>query len=476
MNIKRLPKIGMLFIGAERFLELGADTENGTYFQRKLIECQVYKAAFGEKAKLLVSDIVCTRQSAEEWAARFCAEDVDCVVAIFLSWAEDTPWIVFLRELFPVPLMLASVVRDTLSITDTNDEDQFIDFLSAGALVGFLEASGSAKRFSRKMMRLEIDTLDRLVPKIMEFAAAAKARAMLKKSKISLLACYNRAMWSTYVDPYNVFQKIGPELEYLSVAELCREIESVTDDEVHQTVQMLKSQYRMMDNVDEEKLEASVRATIAMEQLAAKVDTDLLVLNDIDKVLFEFVGLRPGFTPTDPSMELISVPEGDIGGGLAVYFLSLLSGKCANFIEPFYIDEQNQGFVAGHAGPNNYTEKPENMIIARDERFAKSKWKHAGAPFAWYVFPEGEKTMLHVSEENGRLKLVATIVECLPTKHYLASYSHANFRHRTLPPCELFRKIAECGVNQHFGIVSGNFLGELKTFAELMDFDMYIIT
>ena len=39
MNIKRLPKIGMLFIGAERFLELGADTENGTYFQRKLIEC-----------------------------------------------------------------------------------------------------------------------------------------------------------------------------------------------------------------------------------------------------------------------------------------------------------------------------------------------------------------------------------------------------------------------------------------------------
>ena len=97
------------------------------------------------------------------------------MVAIFLSWAEDTPWIVFLRELFPVPLMLASVVRDTLSITDTNDEDQFIDFLSAGALVGFLEASGSAKRFSRKMMRLEIDTLDRLVPKIMEFAAAAKS-------------------------------------------------------------------------------------------------------------------------------------------------------------------------------------------------------------------------------------------------------------------------------------------------------------
>lgn len=465
----------MLFIGAERFLALGADTENGTYLERKILECETYKKAFEGKAELFASDIVCTRGDAEEWADRFYAMDVDCVIALFLSWAEDTPWIAFLRKLFPVPLMLASVVRNSLSITDTNDEDQFIDFLSAGALVGFLEASGSVRRFGRKMMMLEIDTLDRLIPKIMRFATAAKARAMLKKTKISLLACYNRAMWSTYVDPYNVFEKIGPELEFLSVAELSREIESVADSDVKATVRELKSKYRMMDNVDETKLEASVKATIAMERLALSVGTDLLVLNDIDRVLFEFVGLRPGFTPTRADLELISVPEGDIGGGLAVYILSLLSGKPANFIEPFYVDEKNNGFVAGHAGPNNYTEKPENMIIARDERFAKSKWKYAGAPFAWYVFPEGEKTMLHVSEENGRLKLVATLVECLPTAHYLASYSHANFKHQTLSPCDLFKKIGECGVNQHFGIVSGNVLDEIKILAEIMDFDIHII-
>lgn len=83
--------------------------------------------------------------------------------------------------------------------------------------------------------------------------------------------------------------------------------------------------------------------------------------------------------------------------------------------------------------------------------------------------------MLHVSEENGRLKLVVTLVECLPTKHYLASYSHANFKHKHLAPTELFKRIAECGVNQHFGIVSGNVINELKVFSELMDFDLYVI-
>ncbi len=475
MNIKRKPKIGMLFLGAERFCPLGEGTKDGTYLERKVIECESYKAAVAPFLDLVASGVVCTRDEAELWAKKFYSEEVDCVVAIFLSWAEDAPWISFLRELYPIPLMLASVVRDSLSITDTNDENQFVDFLSAGALVGFLEASGSVKRFGRPMMRTAIGTLGDLVPKILAFAKAAKARAMLKKSKVSLLSCYNRAMWSTYVDPYNVFQKIGPELEFLSVAELCREIEKIPDGYVQGVVDGFRKKYRVADNVDGEKFFASVRATLAMEKLALDSGTDLLVLNDIDKVLFEFVGLRPGFTPTSPETELISVPEGDIGGGLSVYILSLISGRISNFIEPFYIDKQRNAFVAGHAGPNNYTEKPENMIIARDERFAKSKWKYAGAPFAWYVFPEGEKTMLHVSEENGRLKLVASLVECLPTEHYLASYSHADFKHKTLDVCEFFGRIAECGVNQHFGIVSGDVTEELRAFAEIMDFDFYMI-
>lgn len=475
MDIKRKPKIGVLFIGAERFCPLGEGTADGTYYERKCTECESYANALSDIGELVVSDIVTTPDVAQSWADKFYQNDVDCVVAIFLSWAEDAHWISFLRNLGPIPLMLASVVRDSLDIIDTNDENQFIDFLSAGALVGFLEASGSLVRFNKPMSCVEIGTLDKLVPKIKSFANAAKARAILQKSRISLLASYNRAMWSTYVDPYNVYEKIGPDLEFLSVAELCREIETIPDSEVEKVVGEFSAKYHVAENVDREKFKASVRATLAMEKLAGDTGTDLLVLNDIDQVLFEFVGLRPGFTPTNPDMELVSVPEGDIGGGLAVYILSILSGGVANFIEPFYIDEANDGFVAGHAGPNNYTECPENAIIARDERFAKSKWKYAGAPFMWYVFPEGEKTMLHVSECNGRIKLVATLVECLPTKHYLASYSHANFKHKTLPPCELFKRIGEKGVNQHFAIASGNVLDELRRFAKIMDFDCYII-
>ncbi len=80
MNIKRLPKIGLLFIGAERFMELGEGTKRGTYFERKLIECEDYKKAFKGQAELFPSDIVCTRKAAEDWADKFYNDKVDCVV------------------------------------------------------------------------------------------------------------------------------------------------------------------------------------------------------------------------------------------------------------------------------------------------------------------------------------------------------------------------------------------------------------
>lgn len=471
MNMNTRPKVGVLFIGAKRFRELGQGTADGTYEERKLAESKVYIDRFAEFADIVYDGIVYEREDVVRTVNKFFLERVDCVFAMYLSWAEDFTWIRFLREMPPVPIFFASIVRDRLDIVDTNDENQFIDFLSAGALVGVQEASGSFQRFNRDMCETYIGTLDDVAAKFRTFAKAAHVRAQLRSSNLGLLACYNEAMWATYVDPYNIFKKIGPEIHFLSVQELTGEIEKTPQSLVDELTDGIAKSYRMMPNVDLEKFKASVRASYAMEQIAKQSDIDLLVLNDIDTVLFKYVGLRPGFTPTNKDSEMVTVPEGDIGGGLATYILQLLAGSNANFIEPFYVDHQNGGFVAGHAGPNDYREAPENVVIARDERFAKTAWKYAGAPFAWYVFPAGMKTMLHMSEKDGVMKMVCTVVECLPTKHYLASYSHANFRHPTLSPEELFNKILPNGVTQHYGIVAGDVTAELEYLAKLCGFD-----
>ena len=214
-EIFRKPKIGVLLIEAERFRALGEGTVRGTYAVRKDAEAAAYINKIQEFADVVYPGPVWERDGAERAARLFYNEGVDCVAAGFLSWAEDFAWIRFLRELPQMPLFFMSVVRDSLAITDTNDEDQFIDFLSAGALVGFQEASGSFRRFDRPMSDMAIGTLDTVVEKLKIFASAARVRSTLRHARISLLSCFNEAMWATYLDPYNLFMKVGPEIHFL---------------------------------------------------------------------------------------------------------------------------------------------------------------------------------------------------------------------------------------------------------------------
>ena len=73
-------------------------------------------------------------------------------------------------------------------------------------------------------------------------------------------------------------------------------------------------------------------------------------------------------------------------------------------------------------GDHDYTdERYRHLVrISRDVRFAKSPYKYAGAPFAWYRIAPGLKTFAHFSEANGRFKHSGMF-------HFGMKYLHWNF-------------------------------------------------
>ena len=197
----------------------------------------------------------------------------------------------------------------------------------------------------------------------------------------------------------------------------------------------------------------------------------------IDRAMFELVGLRAGFYhPWFNDNCSVLVPEADIGAGLITYLLKLISGKNVNFLEPFHIESDYGTFAGGHAGPNDHNDPAwqQNVVIARDVRFAKTSYKYAGAPFAWYRISPGRKTMAQLVECDGRYKLVATLVDSLEGDHILATYSHSIFR-PVVPVERLFEEILKIGTTQHFAIVDGDYLRELGMLAEIMDFEYHEI-
>ena len=469
----RKPKAGFFLLAPASFKTIGEGTARGSYAQRKAEEAAWMVRTAGETMDVFFPGVIYTAEDARQAVRTFVREEVDCVLVLFLSWSQDFALNRFLRDMPPVPMLYAWRMRDSVSLGDTHDEDEFAEYLCCGGLVGSLEGSGDVARYQRPMLRTVSGTWSELQVRLKAFANAARARALLRESHVGLLASYNEIMWSTYIDPYSVFMQVGPELNFLSVAELCDLIDAVPEEEVDAKEAKLREKYPVRPDVEEEKFRASIRASIGMEQQAAIHGTELLVLNDVDKILFEKVGLRPGFYPTDESVRTVIVPEGDVGAGLASYMLRLLTGGHIHFIEPFHVDLPSDTFEGGHAGPNDYTAPGGRTQIARDVRFAKTGYRYAGAPFAWHVFPEGLHTMVHLSQRNGKFVMAVTLVESLPEEAHLATYSHGRFRPVGQSCKALFDKLLAIGVTQHYALAAGDVTQEVLDLAFLLGFECH---
>ena len=473
MKIRR-PKIGVLLICPPRFRDAGVGTEHGTYEERKLITSKDILSKF-DYADVTYTGISYNKEDCEKAILEFKHNEVDMVFAHFLSWSDDFNWIRFLRDMDEVPVLFATIVRDKLGFENSFTEDTFTEFLSAGGLVGSLEASGSLTRLHKNNVIRKVGSAKEIFDFTKKMAKVAALRGELRHNAIGLLPTFNEAMWSTYVDPYDIFTKVGPEIHFLTLAELNEIIDSISDEKCDAVTKEILGKYKAHGEVDKVKMSASVKGSLALEEIARKHGCELLVLNDIDRALLRSVGLRPGFTPTPGCDDVLVVPEGDIGAGLATYFLKKMSdGNNTSFIEPFHIDASNGTFAAGHAGPNDYTDLKGDTEIKTDTRFAKSNFKYAGAPVAIHVFSPGEKTMVHISENNGKFKLVCTLVDVIKTPQFLDGYTHGLFKPR-IPVNEFFEKLINIGVTQHYAITAGDYREEMKLLAQFLNMDYYEI-
>lgn len=469
------PKAGLLFIASSRFRNLGDDLPQGTYHQRKEKDVEQVIQSLSKEVDVACPGIVYEREDIIAAMQYFFAEKVDFIVTEYLSWAEDFTWVRFMRDMPDIPILYVSKTREKVCFETTLDDNDFIEFLCAGNLVGSLESAGSIARTDRKNVRIIMGSREELNAQICTFAKVAQVRSILRHSVFGLLSGYNEVMWSTYIDPYDIFTKIGPEIRFLSYSVLSEEIQKVSDEDTAVYRDELVQRYPVSEDVDQAKFFESVRASIALARISEKRGIDMMAFNDVDHEMFELIGLRPGFYPSWYEKNLsVLVPEADIGAGCITYILKLLSKKHVNFIEPFHIETEHNTFAAGHAGPNDHTDPAnrQNVLIARDVRFAKTKFKYAGAPFAWCRYSPGWKTMAQLVEQDGQYKLVATMVECLPGKHLFASYSHSIFRPQK-PVEELFEQILKIGTTQHFAIVDGDYRKELSMLSDVMGFKYF---
>ncbi len=473
----RRPRAGLLAFSSRRFHDLGKGTATGTYFERIKKETLQIASALEGELELVETVEVTDYESLDEACRSIDAAAVDCIIAFFHSWAEDNVWIRFLRDYAKeTPLLYYYPSKTGISYENLDDENDFVQFLADGGLVGMLVGSGSLKRRGREAKVIS-GSIGKVKDRIITYVEACRLRTILRESTFGIMPNHNEIMWSTYVDPYRLFS-YGPELRFLGYQELYEAGEQVSDGEIQGWKRILDAKIERYDAIDEEKYDASLRYSIALNEIMKSYGLDAMTLNDVSVRIFEEIGLRPGFYHEGINeRKSILCPEGDLGIAMAEFLLKMITGKQVNIIEPFYVDESRGIFCGGHAGPNDYTGSIDGEYVrtAVDARFAKTSYRYAGAPFAWLRIPPGQMTMLHVSECDGKLKMVVSLVEAIEGKHRINSYSHGEFKPVGSDVNTFFEQIMGIGTTQHFAVAPGDGREILIEFAQLTGIECSLV-
>ncbi|MDD3743917.1 MAG: hypothetical protein PHX54_09875, partial [Lentimicrobiaceae bacterium] len=366
VNKKRKPKIGLFFLACERFKKLGAETDGGTCEFRSRQQADELIKNLSKHFELFNEELVFDGSQVHASISCFVQNDVDLVLVVFLSWSTDAALVRLLRDMPSLPVVLYCPAKDHTVFTPERSgfEDQFIEFLCAGGLVGTLEASGSFKR-QNKLVEIVTGSIATAIKRIHVCAVAAKTSRQVSQAHFGILGDYNELMWSTYVDPYSFFTEVGPEIKFLTYNSYAEAISKVSDAEAMDYCRYLAEEYILGDDVNENLFLESVRASLGLYLLARESALDAIALNDVDINRLKIIGLRPGFYCKGWNETLsVVVPEADLGAALMVFVLKQITGMTVNFVEPFYFDETRNVFSAGHAGLNDHTG-------ANNKRFVK---------------------------------------------------------------------------------------------------------
>ncbi len=474
---KRKIKAGLLVIGSPRYGFQGEGTKHGTCKDRVDKEARKLIERFKEVGEIIFPGAIYTRKEVIDAADCFYNNRVDFIIATYLTWAEDFAWIRFLRDIPDIPIFLCCIREKKYQLGNLTETDNLLEFIKAARHVGILQATGSIHRVSDRRIKVFAGDIDAVVREAGIFGRAAKTKSLLKTSVFGLLPSFHEVMWSTYLDPFDFFVKVGPELRFVQISTLAEEISKVSDETAEKLTRSIEERFVVANDVERSTFIESVRASIGVEMMARKLGLDVVVLNDIDPGLISLLGLRPGFCPASFDADAaIVTSEGDIGAALAVYVLKIMSDNVVNFTEIFYPDIENGTFIAGHGGPNDYTNPKyrENVKVVVDNRFAKTNNKFAGAPFAWVRFSPGRKTMLNIMECGSNYKVVCTLVDSLDGDLFLQNYSHSVLR-PSIPIDEFFTTCMDLGITQHWGLTDGDYSVEVRQFCSLMGFEYNFI-
>ena len=465
------PKVGLLLLTAEWFAQIGASAGSFQGLPEILDQdaARMVEALNGE-LEVVSSGVLSTRQEVTSTVERFRQARVDAVIACQITWGEDRLIIDAVQALPGTPLLLWCYSP----LTRLPEQMTMRDLFRASGPVGAVQASAPLKRLgTRFAFAFGSYENAETICAIAAFGKAARVARTLREARIGVLPYRCDQMTGTYVDEFRLEKELGPELQYVSVAEYAALCDQIPDETVCAYVADLRATYRVSERTTEAGLLAGARASLGLAEVAIRYDLDALALEDLSEELHHALGVRPClYVPALFERAVVSM-EAEVGGAVALLVLKGLSGRPPMYTEIFTYDQAANALLAGHAGIHDVrlAESAGQVLIEPDGEYVESE-----PDSAWMRFRArgGRVTMLSVFCDVERFKMVIAPGEAVGGPDLLLGSPHAYVRLET-PLEAFFERCIRTGMTQHWALVHADVVDELIALADILGLERVVL-
>jgi L-fucose isomerase-like protein len=465
-SLAEVPLVAVILLRAEWFDSVVALPELVQAVQvdeRFLLES--LEAALGIAGHWVVN----SPDSLQNCARELRSLDADLFILAFQVWAEDF----YLNPLAEAIAGRPLAVWCYLPWQRPPQPASFLDVLRGSGPVGTFEGLGTLRNLGLRFAFTHgAPDHPRPLHDLQVAARAGRVQRLLRRARFGLLPARNEQMQSTFVDEFRLRKELGPQVKYLSVGELQRKTEALSETELQAYLDQL--QECPLRGVSTEDLALAARASLGLAHLALDNGLDLLCLEDIAPELHTALGLRPCLYPPILSEGGCALSlEGDLGAATAQFILRRLSGQSTLFVEFWYWDEAQNVIVGGHAGAQDpRLAQPGSLWISHDYEFAQSD-RSRGAHFQFIARP-GRVTLLQLRSTPSSWQALLVGGEALDGPPWLEGYPHAAIR-LDASLDDFVRRVARLGSTQHWVMAYGDLQAEVQALCELLGVPLEII-
>lgn len=172
------------------------------------------------------------------------------------------------------------------------------------------------------------------IDRINDFARAARAASLLKRSKIGMMGYRDMNLYSTMFDGISLKKNIGVEIEFFDALEIIQRMGSISDDEILNVINKIKNNWIFEGEPDEDFLKKGVKIYLALRDIIRERGYQGISLKDVEGMR-RLLNVPPAmvFMLISDELGICTIPENDALGAVTELMIRYVTGQIAAYME-----------------------------------------------------------------------------------------------------------------------------------------------